>query len=202
MSMKITIGAMLLVAATALVTTQAVSQEQPSPEEMQEAMKRWMEAGTPGEQHAFLMKRVGKWTTQFKIWMGGAGSPPTESTGTAELKSVLGGRWLEETSKWQFMGMPAEGFGLSTYDNFRKQYRSVWLDNMSTTMLQFTGHLDPTGKVLSMYGEMDEPMTGHIAKMTRFVTTIVSDDEFVVTAYDLVLGDNAKVMEITYQRVK
>ena len=65
-----------------------------------------------------------------------------------------------------------------------------------------TGHLDQTGKVLTMYGKMDEPMTGHIAKMTRFVTTIVSDDEFVVTAYDLVLGDNAKVMEITYQRVK
>ncbi len=193
---------MLLVAATALVTTRAVSQEQPSSEEMAEAMKKWMEMGTPGDEHAFLMKRVGKWTTHYRMWMGGPGSEVVESDGKSEITSILGGRWLQEKTSGVMMGMPHEGFGLTGYDKFRKQFRTIWLDNMSTTIYAFNGHLDKTGRILTTYGEMDEPMTGHIAKMARFVTTIKSDDEFLIEAYDIVLGDNAKVMEIIYQRVK
>jgi hypothetical protein len=199
---KFTTLAMFVVAVTAFVTSQAVSQEQPSDEAMQEAMKKWMEVSTPGEQHEFLMERVGKWNTKMKFWMGGPGSPSEESTGTSEMSSVLGGRWLMEKSSGTIMGMPHEGYGLTGYDKFRKQFRSVWLDNMSTTMYLFSGYLDRTGKILTTYGEMDEPGTGEIAKMSRFVTTIVSDDEFILTGFDLGLGDDARVMEITYQRVK
>ena len=202
MTSRITIGAMLLVAITALVTTKAVSQEPPSPEAMAEMMKKMVEAGTPGEQHAFLMKRVGKWTTTYKFWMAGPGSEAMTSTGTAEMKSILGGRWLQETSKGMIMGQPHEGFGLSGYDNFRKQFRTMWFDNMSTTVYAMTGYLDRTGKVLTTYGPMDEPATGEVAKISRFVTTFVSDDEFVLSGYDLRLGDDAKVMEIVYKRVK
>jgi hypothetical protein len=206
MTFKITVSAMLLVAATVLVTSHAVSQEMPGsdqlPPEMQEGMKKWQEAMTPGEEHAFLRKRVGKWKQKVRFWMSGPGSEPMESEGTCEITSILGGRWLQEKSAGLMMGMPHEGFGLSGYDNFRKQFRSVWLDNMSTTIYELTGHLDKSGKVLTMYTQMDEPMTGEIAKMARFVTTIVSDDEFRMEGYDIALGDDAKVMEIVYTRVK
>jgi hypothetical protein len=62
------------------------------------------------------MKRVGKWTTTYKFWMGGPGSEAMTSTGTAEMKSILGGRWLQEICKGVIMGQPHEAIGLSGYN--------------------------------------------------------------------------------------
>lgn len=205
MRVGLIVGALALIALTAFLTGQAVSQEghqQPSPEEMQEIMRLMVEAGTPGENHEWLMKMVGSWTTNSTMWMGGPDSPPVTGEGTAEFEATLGGRYLWQEFHGNFMGQPYEGRGISGYDNFRKRFFDIWFDSMSTSAFTMYGHLDATGKIKTMVGEMDEPGLRQVGKIARFVMTFESDDRMVLSAYDLAVGPDAKVMEIAYTRVK
>src|SRR5437868_6208598 len=45
-------------------------------EQMQEGMKVWMKAMTPGEPHKLLQKSEGTWDTVMKMWEGGPDAPP------------------------------------------------------------------------------------------------------------------------------
>ncbi len=60
------------------------------PMDPQEMMDVWKKLATPGEPHKLFATLAGSWTTQTKEWME-PGKPPTESTGTAEMKTLLDG---------------------------------------------------------------------------------------------------------------
>src|SRR3954463_2126704 len=62
--------------------------------EPQAAVAAYERAATPGEAHKLLQKMVGKWTVAMKSWMV-PGQPAVESTGTAEVKSLLGDRFVQ-----------------------------------------------------------------------------------------------------------
>lgn len=224
MKIRLIAAGFVLGVAAALVSSQALSQNagesdgrqpempMPSPEEMQAMMKAWEEAMKPGEPHKNLMKSAGNWDTVTKIWMGGPQSPPTETTGTAENKAVLGGRFLLETSKWSFAMpdvktgelklTPVDGMGLFGYDNYQKVYVGCWADSMGTQLLTMRGNMSQDGKTLTMYGEMDEPTIGVKGRLIKYVTNIISDDKHVFNIYDLHAGDDYKVVEVTYTRKK
>ena len=171
--------------------------------EMQEMMKKWMDSATPGAPHKALEHFVGKWDLSTKMWMEGPGKPPTETKGTSEVKWILGGRYTLEEMKGQIMGMPHNGMGITGYDNFKKQYVGFWIDNTSTAMYSTLGDFDPSGKVLTTIGKMDEPMTGEKDKPVKYVIQIIDKDKHVFSVYDLVGTPNEfKVVEITYTRKK
>lgn len=212
--------------AAALLTSQALSQQggsgggggqasdgrkpempMPSPEEMQAMMKAWEEAMMPGEPHKNLMKTAGNWDTVTKMWMEGPNAPPTEVKGTAEMKAVLGGRFVMQEQHAQFpmpggQNMPWDGIGMFGYDNFQKMYVGCWADSMGTQLLTMRGNLSQDGKTLTMYGEMDEPMLGVRGRMVKYVTDIASDDKQIFSIYDLHAGDDYKVVEVIYTRKK
>ena len=170
---------------------------------MQEMMKKWMEAATPGEYHKALEHLIGKWDLATKMWMDGPDKPPTEAKGTSEVKWILGGRYTLEEMKGQIMGMPHNGMGITGYDNFRKQYVSFWIDNTSTAMYNSQGEFDASKKVITSLGKMDEPMTGEKDKTVKYVLQIVDKDKHVFSVYDLVgTANEFKVVEITYTRKK
>jgi hypothetical protein len=170
---------------------------------MQEMMKKWMEAATPGEHHKALEHFIGKWDLTMKMWMEGPGKPPSETKGTSEVKWIMGGRYTLEEMKSQLMGMPHSGMGIVGYDNFKKQYVSFWIDNMSTAMFNSLGDFDASGKVLTALGKIDEPMTGEKDKTVKYVIQIVDKDKHVFSYYDLVgTGNEFKAVEITYTRKK
>jgi len=183
--------------------------KEPSKEEMAEMMKRWQEAATPGPHHKALEHFVGAWDITIKSWMGGPDTPPSESKGTCETKWVLDGRFIEDKVKSDMM-MPDEtggmkkvsflGQGLTGYDNFKNLYISTWADNMGTTIVMAKGSMEPTGKVLTLYGEADEPMLDVHGRMLKMVTRIIDKDRHVMEVHDLHAGDNYKVMEIMYTR--
>lgn len=83
---------------------------------MEEATARWMAASTPGEMHEFLARQEGKWNTVTRVWMDGPQSEPSESTGTAVRRMILGGRFLVDETDGSLLGMPHQGFGLNGYD--------------------------------------------------------------------------------------
>ena len=63
-----------------------------------EMMKAWIAYGTPGAEHKTLEAMAGSWDVSTKMWMA-PGAPPQEVSGTSENKMILGGRYLEHTTK-------------------------------------------------------------------------------------------------------
>lgn len=207
-------GAAVYLAGNAVGQNSGGGAQQPSADEMKammEGMQKWMEAIKPGKQHEPLNQFVGSWATVTKMWWGGPGSDPIVTEGNSEVKWVLGGRYLMDEHKGKMM-MPDmtgatkeidyEGIGLWGYNNERNIYERIWVSSAGTNMLTMKGAADPSGKVFTMYGEMDEVMLGVVGRMVKYVTRIVDEDKHVFEIIDLHAGDGYKVVEITYTRQK
>jgi hypothetical protein len=226
MNVRTLVCGFVLGAAAALVTTSALSQDHgkggaggagnqpqlPSPQDMQKMMELWMKAMTPGPQHKAMAESVGTWETTTRMWMEGPQGPPTETKGTCERKSVLGGRFITEIMKSDMMmpdmktgemkSVPWEGMGMFGYDNNRNMYVGCWADTMNTHLLTMKGTASPDGRTVTYYGEMDEPSLGVYGRLVKYQTQVKSADEQLFAIYDLAAGDNYKVLEVTYKRKK
>ena len=77
---------------------------------------------------------VGTFSTTMTMWLE-PGAEAMLSEGTSYNHWVLGGRYLQQDYKADFMGMPFEGIGTTAYNNSTGKYQGSWLDNMSTHML-------------------------------------------------------------------
>jgi len=166
----------------------------PARDMMAEAMAK---LAMPGDKHAWMKGAEGKWKTTVKSWF--APGEPAVSEGTAEMKMVLGGRYLEQRFKTTMMDQPFEGFGLQGYDNAKQTFWSIWIDNSSTGVMMSEGTLDESGKVLTFTGKGPAPDGTPVDY--RMVTKIVDDKSHVFTMYANMGGQEAKMMEITYTRM-
>jgi hypothetical protein len=199
-------GLCVVFAALLLITSTGGAQEKTAATtrprvEADEAMQKWMDTMSPGEEHRVLDQLVGLWNTTVRMWMEGPGSKPTETKGTATYKWVLKGHYVMQESKGQMMGLPHQGIGFLGYDKFRKQYTSVWMDNMSTAIYTMAGNFDPLGQALVLYGTMDEPMTGEVGKTVIYVIRIISEDKHIFEVRDPAFGNQDNmVVEVVYTR--
>jgi len=197
----------ICVVATSRVLSQDAGEKMPdgmpamSAEDMAH-MEEYMKLMQPGEAHKHLQHYVGTWDTVSKIWMGGPGTKPLESTGTSIFKSVLGGNWIMEEHTGTMMGMPYKGVGMMGYDNYKNLYVGTWFSNMGTEMLQMAGARHPKSGVTTLYGTMDEPQLNVHGRTVKYVTTPIDDDHYTFAIIDLHAGDDYKVIEISYTRRK
>jgi hypothetical protein len=194
----------LIFVLTLTISNESFSQEKkkkmPSQDEM---MKNWQASMTPGTQHKMLEESVGTWDSEVKMWWNGPKGEPTVSKGTSVNKMVLGGRYLQQDFTGEMMGNPFVGTGFTGYDNFKKKYVGFWIDNMGTGMSTMDGVLAKDGKSVTMWGKMDDPMTGQKDKKVKYVVRFVDKDTQVFETYDVTAyGDKQPVMEITYKRQK
>ncbi len=100
-----------------------------------------------------------------------------------EYKWTLGNRFLVEEFKYDMGGQPMEWLGIYGYDNFRKQYTAVWVDNMGTNTEFAEAEYDPKGKVLTYLGEQDDPPTGGKRKF-KWLITVEGRDKLRFDSYD------------------
>ena len=191
----------VLVVAAVFVAGLALADDKSAPADAQkaDAAKQMEQAIAPGAAHKKLEPFIGEWTAEVKAWMA-PGQPAVESKGTAKATWILDGRYVQEEFSGDFMGQPFRGMSLTGYDNIRGKYRSVWVDNMSTTIVTSEGDLDATGKVLTCNGDYACAMTGDKNKQARLISRIVSKDKHIFEMHDPSLGANSKIMEITYTR--
>jgi len=169
--------------------------------DMQEMMKKWMEVATPGEGHKLLEQFVGKWETVTRMWWEGPGKPPTETKGAAEAKWVLDGRFLLEEASGQMMGMTYKSINYLGFDNYKKKYVVSYLDSMGTAMYTGEGKFDPSNKVMTLFGKMDDCIIGERDKPVKYVMRVISKDKHVFEIYDEVGSPNEyKAVEVTYIR--
>ncbi len=177
-------------------------QDMPDPAKMAEMMAKWQKTTIPGEHHQALEAFIGEWNTSTKMWMGGPSGAAMESTGSATVRWVLGGRYIHQTTTGTMMGQPFEGIGYTGYDNYKNMYVFSWIENQSTMMLTASGMADPSKKVFTFYGQMDEPMLDVSGRTVKYVIKIINEDKHVFEIIDLHAGDDYKVIEIVYTRKK
>jgi Protein of unknown function (DUF1579) len=166
--------------------------------DMQAVMEAYAKLATPGEPHKQLTSLAGSWTTQTKEWME-PGKPPTESTGSVEMKMVLGGRFLQQEFSGEMMGHPYSGIGISAYDNLLKRYVSTWIDTMGTGVFVMDGTASADGKTITLKGQHAELGGGHMTH--RAVWKIVDSNTQTFDMYGTHNdGKEMRMMEITYTR--
>jgi len=168
------------------------------PMDQQAMMEVWKKLAMPGEPHKLFAGLAGSWTTTTKEWME-PGKPPTESTGTADMKMLLDGRFLYQEYHAQMMGQPYSGIGIDAYDNMTKKYVTAWMDSMGTGIFMMEGTESADGKTITLKGSHPEPGGG---KMThRAVWKIVDNNSQTFDMYGAHHGGKEmKMLEITYTR--
>src|SRR5436190_20786605 len=185
--------------------TETKASAQPSEAEM---MKQMMELAKPGENHQLLSGMAGTWTYTVKMWMNPS-APPTSSSGSAVIKSVMDGRYFvgDFTGKMQMPGadgkmkdMPFKGMSIDGYDNVKKKFISTWCDNMGTGIMMSEGSYDSASKTFAYNGEY-EAMPGMKSRV-RMTLNIVDKDHHNFEFYEDRGSGEAKTMEINYTRKK
>ena len=166
---------------------------------MEAAMKAMQEAGSPGEAHKALEPFAGSWTYTAQWWMA-PDAPPQSMTGTAVNSLIFGGRFLKQEFHGEAKDQsPFEGIGFTGYDNMRKEYQTVWFDNMATGMMVGSGRVG-TGAVVAA-GDFSCPVTGETHRKFRTVWKVVDANDNVYENYMRTPdGVEFKSMEIHYAR--
>jgi hypothetical protein len=186
--------------ALALIASPVMAKDKKQAKQMdqQAMMEAYMKLATPGEPHKLFATLAGSWTTTTKEWME-PGKPPTESTGTAEMKMLLDGRFLYQEFTGNMMGQPFSGVGIDAYDNMTKKYMTAWMDTMGTGIFMMDGTASADGKTITLKGSHPEPGGG---KMThRAVWKLVDNNTQIFDMYGAHHGGKEmKVLEITYNR--
>ena len=194
------ISAILMCVCLLVMASPTMAKDKKAEKQMdqQAMMELWKKLATPGEPHKLFASLAGNWTTTTKEWME-PGKPPTESTGTADMKMLLDGRFLYQEYHGQMMGQPFSGIGIDAYDNMSKKYVTAWMDSMGTGIFIMEGTASSDGKTITLKGSHPEPGGG---KMThRAVWKIVDNNTQTFDMYGAHHGEKeTKMMEITYQR--
>lgn len=176
------------------------SKEKSSKPDHDAMMEKWKEFATPNENHKLLDALVGNWDYTIKWWMSPDGEPEV-SKGISEIQWIMGARFIQHKVQGTSMEQPFEGMGIMGYDNEKKEYQSVWIDNMGTGIVKGTGNFDPDTKTLIEQGTFSCPAEGE--KSYRGVTKIIDRDHFTYEWY--MAGPDGKefrAMEIVYNRKK
>lgn len=177
------------------------SKAAPATPSQDDMMAAWEKYKTPGSEQAWLAERVGKWNVTSKQWEA-PGQPPVESTMTAQIDMILGGRFRFEHLVGTSFGMPFEGSGVVGYDNATKKFVLSWIDNFGTGIANGSGTRSADGKTLTMEWSMTNPVSGELMNM-RSVETIEADGRVVFEMYSpLPDGTQSKTLELTYTRAK
>ena len=167
------------------------------PEMMAQMMEKAQELAKPGAPHAFLQKFVGEWEGSMSV-MGMPGAPASQ-----KITEVFEGRFIRTEHTGNMMGMPFEGVGYTGFDNYKKKFNSVWMDSMGTVMHHSEGMLNQTGDTMTLWGTMDEWMTGEHDKPVKYVYHLKSADTLVFEIHDLaIIPGETKVMTGIFNRTK
>ncbi len=166
--------------------------------DMEAMMKAYQKLSVPGDPHTQLASLEGSWNTQTKEWMDPS-KPPMSSTGSCDLKMVLGGRFLHQECRGTMMGQPFSGIGISGYDNISKKYVSSWMDTMATGIFMMEGAASADGKTITLKGDHQAPTGGTMKHRAEWKIVDTNTQTFVM--YGTHPGSpEMKMMEITYTR--
>jgi hypothetical protein len=166
--------------------------------DQQAMMELYTKLATPGEPHKLFASLAGSWATKTREWME-PNKSPVESTGSAEMKVLLDGRFLQQDVTGQMMGKPFSGLEITGFDNLLKRYVTTWMSTMGTGIFMMEGTASADGKTITLSGQHAEPGGGHMTH--RAIWKIVDNNTQTFDMYGTHHGGKEmKMMEITYTR--
>ena len=186
----------LVVLALSSVSLFSLTALQDSPGEELAKMEQLGEyLATPDKHHTYFKNFVGDWNTETSVYE----MKPTP--GTASNKLILGDRFLEGSYSGSIMGSAYDGKITLGYDNYKRKYVVTFIDSLGTSIKYAEGLLDQSNRTLSLWGPMDEWMTGEHDKIVLYRFTIQNENQFTLEIHDLAMyPSDAKVVEIVYKR--
>lgn len=160
----------------------------------------WEEYTTPAKGHQILAHRVGEWNFTA-LSREGPDMDYSESTGHSSIELILGGRFLKQHSTHAIHeGVEFNLVSIIGYDNYKKTFEGVWINDSGTGMSFFEGDADPAGKVIDMTGKVLVHEPGNIVWF-RTVQRYVDENSWTMEMY---LKDDEgrewKRMEMVFKR--
>jgi hypothetical protein len=155
----------------------------------------------PGPEQKLLDSRVGRWNVTLRWWKGPDASP-LEVPRTSRIKSIMGGRFLQENTTGDFLGRSWEWCGFIAYEKARGLYVQTWIDNLGSRSMRFEGTYDSQAKLFSYTGEGPDLVTGQYVPI-RWVEHMDTDNELTVERFvvDQATGKEFKAWELKYTRI-
>jgi len=194
--LQLTLMSLCIMLAASVAMAKGKKAEKPM--DPQAMMEVYTKLAAPGEQHKQLASLAGSWTTKTKEWME-SNKPPVESTGSAEMKILLDGRFLQQELTGQMMGQPFSGIEITAYDNVLKRYVTSWMSTMGTGIFTMEGTASTDGKTITLKGQHAEPGGGYMKH--RAIWKIVDSNTQTFDMYGTYPGGKEwKMMEMTYTR--
>ena len=164
-----------------------------------------MQLPEPSNEHRWLQKLVGKWTSECEAQMD-PDQPPMTFKGTETVRSA-GGLWTVGEGDGE---MPGGGRATTImtlgYDPVKRRFVGTFIGSMMTHLWLYEGALDGAGRVLTLDTEGPSCAgTPEPGKMSRYKDAIEfkSDDHRVLTS--AMRGDDGEwrtFMTAHYRRVK
>lgn len=197
------LAAMIAVFLVLILAVPGMSSAQEMSDQDKKMMEMVMKYGTPGKSHELLKNFVGNWDVEMKSWSK-PGGEPMKSKGSEKNELIFDGRFVKCQFEATMMGMEFMGLEIIGYDLYQNKYVTFWIDNMSTSFVQTSGMLDPSGKVLTETGEWPDPMTeGKKMQKVKNVTTFMEDGKFKFEMFMIMPdGTEFKSMEFLATRKK
>jgi hypothetical protein len=196
--MNVTRGVGAVVALVMLVPAAAAAQQQPTPE----MIARAQELMAPGPEHRVLAGLAGTWDQEIRMWPE-PGAPPMALQAVSENRMILGGRFLESRSTFEFGGTKGESISILGFDRRHEKYTAIGLDEFGTYWVTAAGTASPDGWFV-MRGTDDDPVLGGTQEY-EFRLRIVDANTYVweVVFLDAVHtrgGGPFRMVEITNRR--
>jgi hypothetical protein len=148
--------------------------------------------------HKEFAKYVGDWEVEAQMWET-PDSQPIVSKGVAKMELILSGRFLKTVFNSNWDGIPFEGISVDGYDNAKKHYVSLWMDNFGTGLSIFYGESDDEGKTIFYQGTMFSPIQNKDVKV-KSIVHYISPNEILMEMFRYHDDVEFKSMMITYKR--
>lgn len=153
--------------------------------------------------HRQLSKLQGNWQGSMKTWFE-PDKVANDAPVTGTMRPIMDGKYIMHEYKSSFGDKPLEGMAIYGYHLDLQKFESAWIDSFHTgTAIMFSegerGNKD--FKMLGSYAYVTPETEQHWGWRTHI--DILSDDEVVITAYNIAPdGAEAKATEIIYRKVK
>ena len=207
----LTIGTLGLLAGHALSQSGADESSTPAPAMPSPEEKMFEEDAKiiqPSAKHKVLERFLGTWEQTTHIWMMGPQGKATEVKGEVVNTWLVEDLWMIGESTGGKSGnpiidamLPTQSFTIMGYDNYKKKFVTVHVQDKSTAMVTGFGNLTRDGNTLISYGTIDQPLTGEHDKMVKYIYRFHDADHIVLEIHDLAIGEqNTKVVEMEFRR--
>ncbi len=156
-------------------------------------------AASQTQEHAWLQKLVGDWTTVGEASMG-PGVEPMRAEGTEHMRSI-GGLWVLGEGSTTIGGTTVTSLLTIGYDPSKGIFVGSWVDSMQTHMWTYVGKLDEAHTTLTL--EAEGPDFGDTSKTARYrdVIELQGKDKKVMTSWVLGADGNwTSFMSAEYTR--